>query len=91
MSHNMSDRKSGHFWELEDWMAENDVSGRELAVLTGLGKNVISRLITGQFVRLDARVQRRINNATVNTSRPLTDQHWQDFMQRRLDERADAA
>lgn len=84
----MLDQKPGYFWELQAWMLDNDVSGRELAVLTGAGKNVISRLICGQFVRVDERLKRKLGEATRGA---IGDPEWAAFLQRRLEQRAHAA
>lgn len=84
----MSSLKSGHFWELEAWMGDNDVSVRELELLTGFGKSVLSRLLCGQFVRVDPRLQAKIKHVTKGI---IGDAQWADFIGRRLADRTVAA
>jgi hypothetical protein len=84
----MSSLKSGYFWELQAWMGDHDVKVRELALLTGLGKNVINRAITGQFVRVDPRLQRKLREVTNGV---VGDEQWSAFLKRRLSARTEAA
>lgn len=69
-------------------MAAEDVSGAELGLLVQRGKNVISRLLTGQFVRLDPRLQRDISRVTNGVVGP---EQWAAFLSRRLEDRQCAA
>ncbi len=84
----MSSAKPGHFWELERWMGDHDVSVRELGILSGFPKSAISRVICGQFVRVDPRLQRRLREVTGGA---IGDVQWSAFLARRLSDRVESA
>lgn len=84
----MLSSKPGHFWELEAWMAENDISVREMALLTGIKKSALSRILCGQFVRVDPDDLARISKAT---NKAIDQPQWAEFLQRRLSERQQVA
>lgn len=84
----MSSLKSGHFWELEAWMGDSGVSIRELELLTGFGKSILSRLLCGQFVRVDPVLQAKLKEVTKGA---IAEDQWSAFIGRRLADRIKAA
>lgn len=69
-------------------MGDNDVSIREMELLTGFGKSVLGRLLCGQFVRVDPVLQAKIKQVTKGG---VGDEQWATFIGRRLADRTIAA
>ena len=79
--HKMSSCKPGQFEELRAWMAKGRISFRDLSRRAGVGKNVLHRLVAGDFVRADERLCQKISAATDGA---VGHEAWMAFLARRF-------